>query len=122
MTYMWLCCRDVTVVILDRPRHADIIAECRAAGARIRLISDGDVAAAIEVATPSSAADVLFGIGGTPEGAFLDHQPQNHCMKYMWSCIVRLLHARVHDICSQGVPCCGALVAIVRVFSSKQAS
>ncbi len=60
--------RDVTVVILDRPRHADLIAEVRAAGARIRLISDGDVAGAISTAWPESGADVLFGIGGTPEG------------------------------------------------------
>jgi fructose-1,6-bisphosphatase II len=55
-------------VILDRPRHADLIAEVRAAGARIRLISDGDVAGAISTAWPESGADVLFGIGGTPEG------------------------------------------------------
>ena len=60
--------RDVTAVILDRPRHADLIAEVRAAGARIRLISDGDVAGAISTAWPDSGADVLFGIGGTPEG------------------------------------------------------
>src|ERR1700692_3851772 len=60
--------RDVTAVILDRPRHADLIAEVRAAGARIRLISDGDVAGAISTAWPESGADVLFGIGGTPEG------------------------------------------------------
>ncbi len=59
---------DVTAVILDRDRHADIIAECREAGARIRLIPDGDVAGAISVASPTSGAHVLFGIGGTPEG------------------------------------------------------
>ncbi len=59
---------DVTVVILDRDRHAEIIAECREAGARIRLIPDGDVAGAIQAAWPSSGADVLIGIGGTPEG------------------------------------------------------
>jgi fructose-1,6-bisphosphatase II len=60
--------RDVTAVILDRPRHEDIIKECREAGARIRLIPDGDVAGAISVAWRNSGNDVLFGIGGTPEG------------------------------------------------------
>ena len=59
---------DLTVVILDRDRHKEIIRECREAGARIRLIPDGDVAGAIEVAWPESTADILFGIGGTPEG------------------------------------------------------
>jgi fructose-1,6-bisphosphatase II len=59
---------DVTVVILDRPRHEEMIRECREAGARIRLIPDGDVAGAIMVAWPESGADMLIGIGGTPEG------------------------------------------------------
>ncbi len=59
---------DVTVVILDRDRHAGIIRECREAGARIRLIPDGDVAGAISVAWPDSGSDILLGIGGTPEG------------------------------------------------------
>ena len=59
---------DITAVILDRPRHEDIIRQCREAGARIKLIQDGDVAAAITVATPESGTDILFGIGGTPEG------------------------------------------------------
>ncbi|HMG26729.1 MAG TPA: class II fructose-bisphosphatase [Acidimicrobiia bacterium] len=59
---------DVTAVILDRDRHADIIKECREAGARIRLIPDGDVAGAISTAWPESGANILFGIGGTPEG------------------------------------------------------
>jgi fructose-1,6-bisphosphatase II len=59
---------DVTAVILDRDRHEDIIRECREAGARIRLIPDGDVAGAISVAWRNSGTDVLFGIGGTPEG------------------------------------------------------
>jgi fructose-1,6-bisphosphatase II len=59
---------DVTAVILDRPRHEDIIRECREAGARIRLIRDGDVAGAISVAWRNSGNDILFGIGGTPEG------------------------------------------------------
>lgn len=60
--------RDLTVVILDRDRHAETINEVRAAGARIRLIPDGDVAGAISTAWPGSGADVLIGIGGTPEG------------------------------------------------------
>ncbi len=60
--------RDITVVILDRPRHADLIAEVRATGARIRLIPDGDVAGAISTAWPESGGDILLGIGGTPEG------------------------------------------------------
>lgn len=60
--------RDLTAVILDRDRHKDLIAEVREAGARIRLIADGDVAGAISTAWPDSGADILFGIGGTPEG------------------------------------------------------
>jgi fructose-1,6-bisphosphatase II len=59
---------DVTVVILDRPRHQQIIEEVRATGARIRLISDGDVAGAIMAARPDTGVDLLLGIGGTPEG------------------------------------------------------
>lgn len=59
---------DLTVCILDRPRHADLIQEVRDAGARIRLISDGDVAGAIAAARPDSGTDILVGIGGTPEG------------------------------------------------------
>ncbi len=60
--------RDMTAVVLDRPRHNDLIAEIRAAGARIRLIQDGDVAGAISTGWPESGADILFGVGGTPEG------------------------------------------------------
>jgi fructose-1,6-bisphosphatase II len=60
--------RNITAVILDRDRHTELIAEVRAAGARIRLIPDGDVAGAISTAWPESGADILFGIGGTPEG------------------------------------------------------
>jgi fructose-1,6-bisphosphatase II len=60
--------REVTAMVLDRPRHDDIIAEIRETGSRIRLIGDGDVAAAIATAWPESGVDVLFGIGGTPEG------------------------------------------------------
>lgn len=60
--------RDLTAVILDRPRHAELIDEVRASGARIRLIRDGDVYGAIATAWPDAGVDVLFGIGGTPEG------------------------------------------------------
>ncbi len=60
--------RDLTVIILDRDRHAELIAEVRATGARVRLITDGDIAGAISTARPESGADVLIGIGGTPEG------------------------------------------------------
>jgi fructose-1,6-bisphosphatase II len=59
---------DLTTIILDRDRHTDMIAEIRKAGARIRLIPDGDVAAALMTAQPESGVDVLIGIGGTPEG------------------------------------------------------
>jgi fructose-1,6-bisphosphatase II len=60
--------KDVTAVILDRPRHADLIRQCREAGARIRLIPDGDVIGALATGWPDSGYDILFGIGGTPEG------------------------------------------------------
>ncbi|HWI05462.1 MAG TPA: class II fructose-bisphosphatase, partial [Acidimicrobiales bacterium] len=60
--------RDMTAVVLDRPRHNELIEEIRAAGARIRLIQDGDVAGAISTGWPESGADILFGVGGTPEG------------------------------------------------------
>ncbi|WP_068280784.1 class II fructose-bisphosphatase [Aldersonia kunmingensis] len=59
---------DITVCILDRPRHAQIIQEVRDTGARIRLITDGDVAGAIAAARPGAGTDMLVGIGGTPEG------------------------------------------------------
>lgn len=60
--------QDLTVTILDRPRHEDLIRKVREAGARIWLISDGDVSAAIATAQPGSGVDVLMGIGGAPEG------------------------------------------------------
>jgi fructose-1,6-bisphosphatase II len=59
---------DVTVVLLDRPRHEDLAAQIRATGARIKFISDGDVAGAVEAARPDTGLDMLVGIGGTPEG------------------------------------------------------
>ncbi|MBI3072568.1 MAG: class II fructose-bisphosphatase [Deltaproteobacteria bacterium] len=59
---------DLTVIILDRPRHEALISEVRRAGARIMLIGDGDVAAAIATCDPDTGVDVLMGIGGAPEG------------------------------------------------------
>ena len=59
---------DITVVLLDRPRHAKLAEEIRATGARIKFISDGDVAGAVLAARPNTGADLLMGIGGTPEG------------------------------------------------------
>jgi fructose-1,6-bisphosphatase II len=60
--------QDVTVVILDRPRHEQLISDVRATGARIKLITDGDVAGAIMAAREGTGVDLLLGIGGTPEG------------------------------------------------------
>lgn len=59
---------DLTAVVLDRPRHKELIQQIREAGARIQLIGDGDVSAAIACADPESGIDILFGIGGAPEG------------------------------------------------------
>jgi fructose-1,6-bisphosphatase II len=59
---------DVTVVILDRPRHAALVEDVRATGARIKFITDGDVAGAITAAREGTGIDLLLGIGGTPEG------------------------------------------------------
>jgi fructose-1,6-bisphosphatase II len=59
---------EVTVVIIERPRHDDLVREVREAGARIHLISDGDVAGGIAAARPQTGVDILMGIGGTPEG------------------------------------------------------
>jgi fructose-1,6-bisphosphatase II len=59
---------DVTVCVLDRPRHEDLVQQVRAAGARITFMSDGDVAGAIMAARETTGVDLLLGIGGTPEG------------------------------------------------------
>jgi fructose-1,6-bisphosphatase II len=59
---------DVTVVLLDRPRHQDLVDQIRATGARIKFIVDGDVAGAIMAARPETGIDLLLGVGGTPEG------------------------------------------------------
>ena len=59
---------DVTVVVLDRPRHEAMVEEIRATGARIKFITDGDVAGAIMAARPDTGVDLMLGVGGTPEG------------------------------------------------------
>jgi len=59
---------EITVVVLDRPRHQQLLSEIRSAGARVKLISDGDIAASLQAALPDTGVDVLMGIGGTPEG------------------------------------------------------
>ncbi|MFR9674377.1 class II fructose-bisphosphatase [Streptomyces sp. TR06-5] len=63
-----LAIEDVTVVVLDRPRHQGIVKEIREAGARIKFISDGDVAGAIMAVREGTGVDMLLGVGGTPEG------------------------------------------------------
>jgi len=60
--------REIDVVVLERDRHEELIAELREAGARVRLIRDGDVAPSIAAAQPGTGVDMLYGIGGTPEG------------------------------------------------------
>ena len=59
---------DLTVVVLDRPRHEKLLYEIRSAGARVKLISAGDLVAGVEAALPETGVDVLMGVGGTPEG------------------------------------------------------
>jgi fructose-1,6-bisphosphatase II len=59
---------DVSVAVLDRPRHSGLIARIRATGARVKLFPDGDVAVSIATARPGSSVDMLVGVGGTPEG------------------------------------------------------
>ena len=77
---------DVMVVVLDRPRHEQGIAAIREAGARVRLIAHGDVSAALLAVTERSPVDLLWGIGGTPEGVIsaaavkcLGVRPGRHC-------------------------------------------
>src|SRR5438270_5825004 len=60
--------REIDVVVLERDRHDDLLVELRAAGARVHLIRDGDVAPAIAAAQPGTGVDMLYGLGGTPEG------------------------------------------------------
>ena len=59
---------DLTVAVLDRPRHAGLIDEVRRAGARVKLMSDGDVAAALATTKPDAGIDILLGAGGAPQG------------------------------------------------------
>ena len=59
--------QELTVVVLDRPRHEQLLKDIRSVGARVKLITDGDVAAGIQAAMPNSGVDVLMGVGGTPE-------------------------------------------------------
>lgn len=59
---------ELTVAVLDKPRHTDLIGEIRSAGARVHLVGEGDVATAVAAATPGSGIDLAVGIGGTPEG------------------------------------------------------
>jgi fructose-1,6-bisphosphatase II len=59
---------DLTVVVLERPRHDALVREVREAGARVKLISDGDVAAALNTCLPDTGVDLLMGTGGAPEG------------------------------------------------------
>lgn len=89
--------RDLTVVILDRPRHTQLIAEVRSCGARIRLIPDGDVAGAIMVAWPESRIDVLLGIGGTPEGVLAAV-----ALRCMGGTIQAKIHARTPEEAEKG--------------------
>jgi len=59
---------DVSVVVLDRDRHEQLVTDLREAGAKVRLITDGDVAPSIAAARPGTGVDMLMGVGGTPEG------------------------------------------------------
>ena len=75
---------EVTVVVLDRPRNEQLLRDIRATGARVKLISDGDVAASIEAALPEREVDVLMGIGGTPEAVL--SAAAIHCIGGMMQC------------------------------------
>ncbi|OWY59556.1 hypothetical protein B7486_73945 [cyanobacterium TDX16] len=90
--------RDLTAVILDRPRHEELIGQVRDTGARIRLISDGDVVGGIATADPSAGADILFGIGGTPEGVITAA-----ALKAMGGELVGRLYARNDEERSQAL-------------------
>lgn len=83
---------ELTVMILERPRHDDLIAEVRASGARIRLITDGDIFGAIAAASPEVGVDILMGIGGTPEGV-----TAAAALKAMGGEIIGRLHPRNDD-------------------------
>ncbi len=76
---------EITVVVLDRPRHEQLLTDIRNAGARVKLISDGDVAASIEAAMPNREVDVLMGVGGTPEAVL--SAAAIHCVGGMIQCM-----------------------------------
>ena len=80
---------SLTVVVLDRPRHDELVSEIRDAGARIKFITDGDVAGAVEAAREGTGIDALMGIGGTPEGVIAAC-----AMKCVGGEIQGILHAR----------------------------
>jgi fructose-1,6-bisphosphatase II len=85
--------QEMGVVILDRPRHDDLVAEVREAGARVLSITDGDVAGAIATGWPNSGADILLGIGGTPEGVIAAA-----ALKGLGGEIQGVLHASTEEI------------------------
>jgi fructose-1,6-bisphosphatase II len=85
--------QEMGVVILDRPRHDDLVAEVREAGARVISITDGDVAGAIATGWPNSGVDVLLGIGGTPEGVIAAA-----ALKGLGGEIQGVLHAENDDV------------------------
>jgi fructose-1,6-bisphosphatase II len=85
--------QEMGVVILDRPRHDDLVAEVREAGARVLSITDGDVAGAIATAWPNSGVDILLGIGGTPEGVI-----SAAALKGLGGEIQGVLHANTEEI------------------------
>ncbi|MBC8497051.1 MAG: class II fructose-bisphosphatase [Anaerolineales bacterium] len=89
---------DLTVVILDRPRHDELIQQVRECGARIRLIPDGDVAGAMMTCWPDAGVDVLMGIGGTPEGVLAAC-----ALRGMGGEIQGKLYARNEDELARGV-------------------
>src|SRR5258708_16250866 len=75
---------DLTVVVLDRPRHADLIDRVRATGARIKLITDGDVAGGIMPSLPDTGGDILLGIGGSPEAGLTPPPVKVPCRHNSW--------------------------------------
>lgn len=84
--------KSLTIVVLDRPRHDDLVKEIRATGARIKFITDGDVAGAVEAAREDTGIDALMGIGGTPEGIIAAC-----AMKCLGGTIQGILHPRDED-------------------------
>lgn len=91
---------ELTVVVLDRPRHERLISDIRSAGARVKLISDGDIAASIEAALPEREVDVLMGIGGTPEGVL--SAAAIHCIGGAIQCKAWMRDSREREIAVAG--------------------